>query len=127
MTIEFKPTKRDKETVRLAEVEMPASPDLKEGERNVLHIALRYMKRGMSGMGRGFYVTVTGCSTDGTWERHALMADPATYVIVSPEARFSAKKLDKLAVSVQTDHLELIEKLVEEGRTYYEEVKGRAA
>jgi hypothetical protein len=126
MTIEFNPKQETKERYLLAEVPMPASPDLREGERNVLHLSVAYYKRGFGRQGRGFYLTATGCSTDGVIQRHALMADPAEYVLVAPAKRFSAKALRELVASVPETQTELIEKLVGAARDYYAS-KGEAA
>jgi len=126
MTIEFKPRQKSKERMDLATVSMPASPDLKENERNELNVSLSYLKDGMGRQGRGFYLVATGCSTDGTFQRHILMQDPSHYLLVAPAKRFSAKVLDQLTGSVPVEHLEAIEKLVAEAASYYEN-KGKAA
>ena len=126
MEITYDPKYKGKERVRLAEVPMPASPDLREGERNVVHLSLVYYKNGMLGGGRGYYLTIMGCSTDGTWESHALMQDPSFYILVENTKRFSAKKMAYMVEHVPVALREAIDEHVARCVTYYES-KGEAA
>jgi hypothetical protein len=124
MTIKFTPKQETKERYRLAEVPMPDSPDLREGFKNVLHISVTYNKRGFSGQGRGFYLSATGCGTDGTMQFHDLMNDPSVYKLIAPAKRFSAKVLERLVDDVSVDHMELVERMVGNADHYYAR-KGR--
>ena len=125
-SLEFDPVQTDKHTVRLATVSLPDSPNQEEGWTNELQIAVSYYKEGTNRQGRGFYLVVMGCTTKDLVETHALFADPCTYVLVESTKRFSAKTLTRLATSVPADHLDKIERLVEDARTYYAS-KGKAA
>lgn len=124
--IEFELKPETKERVQLAQVPMPDDPRLREGERNVLFVSVTYFKNGSRGAGRGFYLSVVGCTLTGVGQSHDLMNDPNTRVLLAPAKRFSAKTLRELTASVPTERLDLIERLVKEAHTYYAN-KGRAA
>lgn len=104
---------------RIAEIAMPDSKGLEEGYKNVLHIGVAYLDRGMGGQGRGFYLVMTGCSTDGCIERHALMCDPSEYLLITPAKRYNAKALRDLAASAPAFEVDLIAPRVEKARAYY--------
>ena len=121
---ELSPRSTGKESFLLGCVPMPDSPDLKEGERNELKICVRYMKDGMHRQGRGIYLTVTGHTTDGTFQSHLLMQDPSLYILVEPAKRFSAKRLAEVAEGAPVALRDTLDEQVARGRAYYES-KGR--
>ena len=123
-TIEFNPTSRKKDSYRLARIQMPDGPDLDEGFTNQADIFLSYEKKGRRG--RGYYLMMLTCSTDGVSERHSIFADPFSNTLVESTKRFSAKKLEALVTSVQTSHRDQIEAFVARSVSHYEN-KGTAA
>lgn len=118
--LELSPRQVDKEKFLLGYVSMPGSPDLKEGERNRLKVCVRYMKDGMHRQGRGIYLTMTGHTTDGTFERHLLMQDPSLYLLIEPAKRFSAKRLAEVAEGAPVTLRDTLDEQVARARAYYE-------
>lgn len=121
---EFTPRQRKKDTFHLGNVPMPDSVGLEEGDRNELSVNVTYMKDGMRRQGRGIYLTVTGHSTDGTFQKHMLMQDPSEYILIEPAKRFSAKRLAEIAAATPESCRDAIAEQVARARAYYES-KGR--
>jgi hypothetical protein len=122
--VTFNPIQQGFDGYRLARIQMPASPDLEEGFTNQCDIFLDYNKDKHRRKGRGYYLTLITCSTDGVVSKHAIFGDPASYLFVEGTKRFSRKKLEALVESVQTSHLEQIEAFVAGAVSHYEN-KGR--
>ena len=124
--IKFQTRPRGNQGYRLARLEMPRTPDLREGFENRLDIYLAYDQKGLGGQGRGYYLTVIGCATDGTFDKHVLYEDPRSYFLVEGAKRFSRKKLETLVDATIDNPPELLTKLVEQAVMHYEK-RGKAA
>jgi hypothetical protein len=94
------------------------------GSQNRLKISVRYMKDGMLRQGRGFYLVVTGNTYDGVFERHLLMRDPSEYLLIEPCERFSAKTLEKVALTATLTMRAQLMALIARATEYYETRKG---
>jgi len=122
---ELSPRSTGKESFLLGCVPMPDSLNLREGERNELKICVRYMKDGMHRQGRGIYITMTGHTTDGTFQSHMLMQDPSEYILIESAKRLSAKRLAEVAAAAPVSCRDIIDEQVACARAYYES-KGRS-
>lgn len=119
--IELEPTPtRKKDTILLARISMPDSPNQKEGTRNELEVCVRYIKDGMGRAGgRGIFLTLSGQTIDGPFKTFLLYQDPSHYIQLEPASRFSRKKLETAAHQVCKTHREKIEEIAEQARAYY--------
>lgn len=113
-----------KDRVRVAMVPMPATPDLKEGESNRCVVGFVYLKDGMQGRGRGYYLTILGEAVGEIFCRHMLLQDPSEYLLVEGAKRFSAKTWKNLMETAPEKMRAEIEVLLADARRYY---AGKAA
>lgn len=125
MEINYNLTQKRKDTWRIALIPMPDHDGIEPGYRNQLEVLVSYDKS-QRGAGRGYYLTVIGCTTDGVVEKHSLFADPHVQVLIRGAKRFSAKKLEELAREAPESFGAKIELEAEHAFDYYEN-KGEAA
>lgn len=120
-TIELEPTPtRKKDTILLAKIPMPDSPNQKEGTRNELEVCVRYIKDGMGRAGgRGIFLTLNGQTIDGPFKSILLYQDPSHYIQIEPCARFSKKTLEKAARHACENLREKIEEIACQAQIYY--------